>query len=383
MWIFVIASMAIGAVLYKLLLSSQTDFWKKHGIREIDTSSVVSKLDVLLSRKIMSLADDYAYQQMGSDKFCGIVEMGNPVLLVKDMELMKKVLIKDFEHFVDRRQVFSEEDGSLKNMLPGLQGEEWKGVRASVSPTFTSGKIRRMMTSFNSVGKEWVEEFTRMAHSSSDGSIIIDTITAVNQYTVEVISTTVFGMSGGVIKNPKSIFNKMANRVSDFTKFQLLKFGLRINFPKLSQYLKLSIIDTESLSFFERILNQGLKSRMSGETKGNDFLQLLVEAKKGELEDTGSDALNNFEKDAQISSTLPKKQYLTDEIMNAQSVVFFFAGFSTTSNFITFALYSLALNPNVQERLRTEVDSIVKKDGCVDYDDVGQLVYMDMVVCGE
>lgn len=192
MWFPVIAALFIGALLlYKLFLSRPNDFWKKLGIREIDTSSVVGKLDALLGRKAITDADDYAYTQMGTtDKFCGILEMGTPVLIVKDLELMKKVLIKDFEHFVDRRQFFSKDDGFLSKTLLSLQGDEWKGVRASVSPTFTTGKIRRMMDLFNSVGVEWVEEFTNQAKLNPSGSINIDVLSALNQFTVEVISTT-------------------------------------------------------------------------------------------------------------------------------------------------------------------------------------------------
>lgn len=331
----------------------------------------------------MSVADDFAYSLMSSsEKFCGFMQLGTPVLLIKDMELTKKVLIKDFDHFVDRRQFFTKDDGSLHQMLPSLEGDEWKGVRASVSPTFTTGKIRRMMEYFNSVGKEWVEEYDHKAKSSPSGSVNIDVLASVNQYTVEVISSSVFGMSAGTIKNPKSQFAVNANRIADFRGSQMFKFALRMQFPRLSRLLRLSIMDKPSLSFFEKILEQGLKSRLNGDAKRNDFIQLLVEAQRGELKAVGSDELSAFEKEAQISGT-EKKQYLTEEVMNAQSVVFFFAGFSTTSNLITFALYALALHPEVQDRLRQEVAKIVKEDGSFDYDDVGQLVYMDMVVCGE
>lgn len=383
MWIALVAAITIGALLYKLLLSSPKNYWKTYGVREIDTSPAVSSLDILLSRKPMTVADDYAYSQMSSsEKFCGIMQLSTPVLIVKDMELTKKVLIKDFDHFVDRRQFFTKDDGSLHQMLPSLEGDEWKGVRASVSPTFTTGKIRRMMEYFNSVGKEWVEEYNRKAKSNSNGSVNIDALSSVNQYTVEVISSTVFGMSAGTIKNPKSQFAVNANRIADFRTNQMFKFALRMQLPRLSRFLGLSIMDKPSLSFFEKILEQGLKSRLNGEAKRNDFLQLLVEAQRGELKAVGSDELSAFEKEAQVSGT-EKKQYLTEEVMNAQSVVFFFAGFSTTSNLITFALYAMALHPEVQDRLRQEVAKIVKKDGSLDYDDVGQLVYMDMVVCGE
>ncbi len=380
-------TVVIGALIYKLFFAPQNNFWKKYGVRQIDTSAAAGPLDIILGRKSMSDCDDYAYSQLGPcEKYCGILENGLPMLLVKDMEVLKGILIKDFDHFVDRRQFFTKQDGTLSEMMPALQGEAWKGVRTSVSPAFTTGKIRKIMDFFNSVGIEWVAEFTRKAKSSSDGSVAIDVLRSVNQYTVEVISSSVFGMRTDAIKNPDSTFNVMANRVADFSSFKAVaKFAFRFSFPSISKKMQLSPIDKPALAFFEGILEQGLKARLSGETKKtNDFLQLLIDAQKGELASVENDELDTFEKDAQISMKggETKKQWLTDQVMHAQTVMFFFAGFSTTSNLITFAMYALALNQDIQDKLREEVNKIVRKDGSLDYDDVGQLVYMDMVMNG-
>ncbi|CAL8086087.1 unnamed protein product [Orchesella dallaii] len=354
-----------------------------NGIREIDTSIAVSKLDLFLGRKGIPEADDYAYKTIGSEKYCGIRQMGNSLILIKETSVIKKILIKDFDHFVDRRPFFSDAELSFKKMLPMLEGEEWKGVRTSVSPTFTTGKIRRMMEYFNSVGQEWVESFKEKARANLNGFVVINAHTANIQYAVDVIASAVFGMNAGTIKDPNSPFSQYGTRLSDFTKWQIFKFTIAVNFPKVAKMMKLKLMDMEALGFFERILNQGLKARMSGDTtKRNDFLQLLVEAKKGELKAEGKDELESFEKDAQIEST-EKKQWLTEQIMNSQSLVFFFAGLTTASNTITFATYSLAVHPDVQDKLRKEVDKIMKPDGSLDYDDVSSLVYLDMVLCGE
>lgn len=383
MWFALIATVVIGGLIYKLFFSGTKDYWKQYGVRQIDTSPAASNFELVLGKKLMTDADDYAVSQMErSEKVCGFVQMGQPIILINDLDVIKKILIKDFDHFVDRRQFFNKNDGSLGYMLTVLQGDEWKGVRASVSPTFTTGKIRKMMEYFNSVGKEWVDEYSSKAKTSSDGSVLIDVMNAVNQYTVEVISTAVFGMKSGCIQNPDSTFIKMANILANFTKTQIIRFGLRINFPNFSRMMGISVINKKALQFFEKILDEGLKSRLKGEGKRNDFLQLLVEASKGNLKAGKTEELSNFEKEAQIS-VQDNKQYLTTEVMNGQSVLFFFAGFSTTSNLIVFALYALAAHQDVQDRLRLEVDKIVAEDGSMDYDEIGKAVYLDMVMCGK
>jgi len=125
---------------------------------------------------------------------------------------------------------------------------------------------------------------------------------------------------------------------------------------------------------------------MSGKEKRNDFIQLLVETRKGELKSEGSDELSAFEKDAQLkASDSGKKNYLNDDdITNAQALQFFFAGFSTTSNFLDLVLYMLALHPEVQDKLRQEVNSQLFSKGDekdIDYDKLNGLTYMEMFLC--
>ena len=45
------------------------------------------------------------YQKHRGERFVGHYEFGTPRLLVVDLELAKSVMIKDFDHFVDRRSV--------------------------------------------------------------------------------------------------------------------------------------------------------------------------------------------------------------------------------------------------------------------------------------
>lgn len=48
----------------------------------------------------------------------------------------------------------------------------------------------------------------------------------------------------------------------------------------------------------------------------------------------------------------------------AQCVLFFLAGQETTSSVISFAAYLLAVNPDIQARLREEVDECFENEVC-------------------
>lgn len=55
---------------------------------------------------------------------------------------------------------------------------------------------------------------------------------------------------------------------------------------------------------------------------------------------------------------------LTEDEAMAQCVLFFLAGQDTTSSVISFAMYLLALHPDIQARLREEADECFENEVC-------------------
>ena len=57
------------------------------------------------------------------------------------------------------------------------------------------------------------------------------------------------------------------------------------------------------------------------------------------------------------SSPVTKRRKLTDKEIVAHAVTFMLAGYETTANTLAYASYLLALNPDIQEKLQSEIDS--------------------------
>jgi len=84
-------------------LTSTFDFWRSRGIRGPKPRLIFGTLkDVTLARK--SIADYLIeiYNEYKNERMFGIFSRREPVLVVKDAELIKDVLIKEFSKFSSR-----------------------------------------------------------------------------------------------------------------------------------------------------------------------------------------------------------------------------------------------------------------------------------------
>merc|ERR1711911_222281 len=70
--------------------------------------------------------------------------------MINDIDIAKKILIKDFDHFVDRTMFglkFDENveaDRIFSQMFMFSKGDDWKSGRTMMSPVFTTGKLKLM-----------------------------------------------------------------------------------------------------------------------------------------------------------------------------------------------------------------------------------------------
>lgn len=102
-------------------LTSTFDFWKSRGVRGPRPIPGFGNIkDVILTRisagdYLMEVYNDYKDEQL-----IGIFASRTPILVVKDLDLIRDVLIKDFSKFADRG-LFTHEKVRFFNRETGVE----------------------------------------------------------------------------------------------------------------------------------------------------------------------------------------------------------------------------------------------------------------------
>jgi len=130
------------------------------------------------------------------------------------------------------------------------------------------------------------------------------------------------------------------------------------------------------------------QNRQAKGEKQDDFIQLMLEVQSNQLKADDGEIVDQFEKDAAIVNNTKGTDGggfdFDDEALIANCVLFIIAGFDTTQSLLLYAAYALALNLEVQEKLRKEVDETFKNcNGDLTYEAIHKMEYMDMVLNGK
>ncbi|XP_058460174.1 probable cytochrome P450 6a14 [Malaya genurostris] len=300
------------------------------------------------------------------ERFGGFSFFVIPTVTVVDLDLVKTILVRDFSIFHDRGIYNDPKADPLSGHLFLLEGAPWRSMRRKLAPTFTSGRMKNMFGMIIDVAKE----FENFMMKNYDRQPEIEMKDIVSRFTTDVIGTCAFGIECNTFNNPDSEFLKYGKKVLDQSIGNLLKLVFASLFKNVSRFLKVKLTDSEVEKFFIGLTRETVEFREKNNVQRNDFLNLLIQIK------------NNVALTENPEETVEETEMgLTVDEMAAQCFVFFIAGFETSSTTMNFCLYELAKNPDIQEKLRDEIESaITRNNGKITYDLVMEMQYLDNVI---
>ncbi|XP_050085182.1 probable cytochrome P450 6a14 [Anopheles aquasalis] len=318
----------------------------------------------------------YHYAKARGDRYIGISFFFMPLVVIYDLELIKTILVKDFNVFHDRGMYSNPKADPLSGTLFAIEGQEWRTLRQKLTPTFTSGRMKQMFGTMLLVA-ERLREVLGAADQQTSFSAGREMKDVLARFTTDVIGTCAFGIECNSLADPDSEFLRYGNKVFQFKLSSLLKFIFIMMYMETAKRLGIKGTDGDVEAFFMNLVRETVEHREKHNIQRNDFLNLLIEIKnKGSLPEHGHDGAT--EGDASVAGT---EHGMTMNELSAQVFIFFLAGFETSSTTMNFCLYELAKNQDIQERLREEINGAIEANGGqLTYDVVMNIQYLDQVI---
>ncbi|XP_062562557.1 cytochrome P450 6a8-like [Armigeres subalbatus] len=362
----IVALLLTAAALY---IHRRGRFWSDRGIPcAPNPEFLFGHVRDQLTKRHASYVHQDLYRQFKArgESFAGYSFFSVPAIMTVDPELVKTILVRDFGIFHDRGIFNNPKDDPLSGHLFLLEGLQWKVLRQMLSPTFTSGRMKMMFGAIMEVA----EKFRQFMVENRGREPVIEMKEVLAMFTTDVIGTCAFGIECNTLNNPDSDFLKYGKMVFEQKLSIMAKFIFASLFKDLGRALGIKLVEADLENFFMGLVRETVEFREKNNVQRNDFMNLLLQLKnKGRL----LDQLDEGE--------LIESRGLTMDELAAQCFVFFIAGFETSSTTMNFCLYELAKNPDIQEKLRVEIEkAIASNDGQVTYDLVMGHRYLDNVV---
>ncbi|XP_063706964.1 cytochrome P450 6a9-like [Culicoides brevitarsis] len=337
-----------------LWIRKRFQYWSDNGIPCPKITFPLGTIQSGKHRVHSSLSTLKHYQQFKKlSPICGQFLTIQPAILALDIDLIKNILIKDFENFHDRGIYFNESLDPLSAHLFNLEGRRWKNLRSKLTPTFSSGKMKFMFSTMVVVGLQLVKVLEMECEKTPE----LEIKDLVSRFTTDMIGTCAFGLDCNSLKNPNVEFRTMGKKVFEPPTNNRIKMFLALSYERLAKIIGYRLVREEVTKFFMDVVTSTVDHRQKNNVNRNDFMDILLRLKN------------------------QNDQPLTLNELAAQAFVFFVAGFETSSTVLSFTLFELAQNQNIQKKARNDViNALANHNEEMTYEALNDMTYLDFCI---
>nr|XP_023014655.1 cytochrome P450 6a8-like [Leptinotarsa decemlineata] len=337
-------------------------YWKRRNIPFLEPSIPFGSLMNMLTRKISRIEEltmMYNECKKRGYKHCGIWQLADPTYFVVDLELLKNICIKDFEHFVDRGFYFNEKDDPISAHLLSLDGDRWKTLRKQSSTIFSGAKLKGMFPNVLACA-ESLENY--VASLVENGSQPVNVKDIASSFAVDSVGSSTLGIKCRGFTDPDKKFIHYSKQALETDRKSQLRMLFGIFFPNAARKMGMRQQNKDIGDFFTNVICDTVQKRKAQNVERNDFLQLLM----------------NLKNKNEISSNGPK---LTMNNVAALSFGLFIGGFETSTSSFTFCMFELASHQNIQDKVREEVKTVLARhNNEFSYESLGEMKYLRQVL---
>ena len=302
---------------------------------------------------------------------CFGVYLGNaPSLMVSDPEMIRQICIREFPTFTNRSEIVKPPNSWRKTLISALD-DDWKFLRGTLSPTFSTAKIRNMCLILGGCLDTFIDCLDKRLEETNT----VDVQKMFTALTMDFISRIALGIDVNAQNDPNDSFVEKAYKVFNVQIGRNPLILLNFMFPELKRiqgWLNVDFSNKKAVEFIVTAVQKAIDTRRNDPElhKYKDFLALMINAHK-------FDKTHIEETDEAVHVT--DKRPLNDVEILANASTMFLAGHDSTATLKTWVAYCLATNVDVQNQLIAEIDKELGNTK-PEYDNVMHLPYLDMII---
>jgi len=372
MWLELILFVIFLCFAIYYYITKHYGYFAKHGIKEDPGKFPFGSLGAWQcwteGKSLFKFHED-SNEKFKDEKMYGVYHFASRSLVIRDIELAKRIIVKDAEYFneslnfgIPYHEAKSETDKLFALMLNNMTGEEWKKMRALVSPVFTSGKLKLMIPHIDKCGENLVD-FLKTGAVTGE---VLEAKDVFGKFTLDSIATAGFGIESNSFKEPENVFRinalKLVRDPKYASKVDAIKFLLLMMSPKIAKLFGIHFLDKDLSFFFMDIIRKTIRLRRESEQSRNDMIDIFIE----ELDKKREDCF------------LPEEDLELGIV--ATAILFFFAGVDTTSTSLGVTIFGLVHHPEIQEKLRREIEDVIGDSDEVTAEHLKELKYIENVI---
>ncbi|KAK5650898.1 hypothetical protein RI129_001927 [Pyrocoelia pectoralis] len=346
----------VFALIIYLVFSAKYAHWKNRNVPyEKPTFFFGSIRKVLTMHSNMSDICNDLYRKYEKYRYVGFFNMWTPAIVVRDPEIMKEVLIKQFKSYRNWIQVPHNVDGALSLNPFVLHNEEWKQVRSNLSSQFTSAKVKKMLPNMLLIGSKMIKYVKDQLKGSSDAMNVSD---LTKRFTGEVVFNCGYGLDARSFIDKQPYPLKIADQICSNSMMVQIKQTIGVIFPNIANIMKYTFVGDPIESDFKGTLLAVLRCREDETITTNNFLEKI----------------NGLR-----SKGVP--YFTTDDQLICHAYTFFMDGVETSALAFAYALFELARNPHVQEKAKHEIECVVQRHNDeITYEAFQEMQYVESII---
>lgn len=276
-----------------------------------------------------------------------------PSIVVGDPDVLRDVFVKDFKSFVNKSDDKVSGNSLWDQMVLHQQNEEWKHTRSTLSPMFTTAKLKSMVPKMTKT----TDNVCKLLLEKIKSGKSVNLYQLLEKSAMDLYTSLIFDLD---INSHVDTDHPMLKCYSGFLSapggWRLL---MMTTLPRLFRALRVEFPNKGDAQYAVDFTRHIIEKRLRDKEVHDDALQMYMESK---MQQNGKGG-----------------QALSESAINdiaAQCMCLFIAGSDSIALTVTCAAYQLALHPEIQEEVIKEVDGAEEPT----YDALRSMVLLDAVV---